>query len=83
MRLRDTTPTAHRTQLEVYRRMSAAERLALGLKLSADLQRVAADGVRFRHPEYDARTLEYSVRRLRLGVRAFSEAYPREPLVAP
>lgn len=83
MRPRDTTPTAYRTQLEIYRQMSASERLALGLRLSADLQRVVADGVRFRHPEYDTRMLEYSVRRLRLGTRSFGEAYPREPLVAP
>ena len=47
MRPNDTTPDAHRIQIEIYRRMSADDRLALALRVSEDLQSVTADGNAF------------------------------------
>lgn len=83
MRPSDTTVAAHRAQLEIYRRMGADSRLALGLQMSDELQRVAADGIRLRHPEYDSELLWAALLQQRLGIDTFRIVYPDRPIVAP
>ena len=83
MRPRDTSRAAHRAQLEVYRRMDSTERLALALQLSDDLRAVLADGVRIRHPEYDAESVRSAVLRLSLGDKLFRTAFPVKNPVTP
>ncbi len=81
MRPRDTSPEAHRVQLEVLRRMSENERILLALSACDEARELARCGIRARHPEYDDRTVERALRRLLLGDELFRQAYPREPLV--
>ena len=83
MRPSDTTVAAHRAQLEIYRRMGADARLALGLQMSDDLQQVAVDGIRLRHPEYDRESLQAALLQQRLGAEIFRVVYPGRPIVAP
>ena len=83
MRPSDTTAPAHQAQLEIYRRMGADARLALGLQMSDELQQVAADGIRLRHPGYDAEMLWAALVRQRLGLEIFRIVYPGRPVVAP
>jgi hypothetical protein len=72
----DTSLEAARVQLEVYRRMPGARRLELAIAMCNTLRRVAADGVRFRHPEYDDDKVILAVARLTLGDALFRRAYP-------
>lgn len=78
---RDTSPEAHRVQLEILRRMSDGERMLLGLSASDEARELARSGIRARHPDYDARSVECAVRRLLLGDDLYRLAYPGEPLV--
>jgi hypothetical protein len=79
----DTSPEAHRIQLDVLRRMSDAERMRLALEASDDARELACSGIRARHPDYDASAVEHAVRRLLLGDELYRLAYPGEPLVDP
>jgi len=46
----DTTAAAERLQFEVWRRMTATEKLAAFEELQATAQRLAEAGIRMRHP---------------------------------
>jgi len=63
--------------------MNTDSRLALGLQMSDELQQVAADGIRLRHPEYDPELLHAALLQQRLGIEIFRIAYPGRPIVAP
>ena len=52
---RDTTPDAHRVQIEVLRRMGPARRARLSLSMSEDARHLALEGIAKRRPELDAR----------------------------
>lgn len=56
MRSRDTTPEAHAFQLAVYRRMTPRQRFDATVDLADTARRLSLDGIRARHPEYDALT---------------------------
>lgn len=79
----DTTPDAARVQLEVYRRMSGAQRLAIAIQLSADTRSLTLAGIRHRHPDYDEATARLALFRVLLGDELFRRVYPALPLVAP
>jgi hypothetical protein len=72
----DTTPEAAAVQLEVFRRMSDDRRLQLALQMSNTLRRLAADGVRERHPDYSEDQVRLAVIRLTAGEELFRQAFP-------
>jgi hypothetical protein len=72
----DTTPEAAKVQLEIYRRMPPSRRLELALALSDTVRRVAAAGVRQRHPAYSDEQVRLAVLRLTLGDELFGQAFP-------
>ncbi len=72
----DTSEEAARVQLAVFRRMSPEKRLKLAFQMTADLRRRLAEGVRQRHPEYDAHQIQLAVIRLTLGEELFRTVYP-------
>ncbi|HTJ46694.1 MAG TPA: hypothetical protein VL463_31525 [Kofleriaceae bacterium] len=82
-RPRDTTADAERVQRAVFRRMSAADRVAQAFVLSEAAREMARDGIRARHPEYSAEEIELALRRLVLGDDLVRRAWPDRPLVAP
>jgi len=72
----DTTPEAWAVQMEIYRRMTPQRRSELAAELSDNMRRVAAEGVRKRHPEYSEEEIRLAVIRLSIGEELFREAYP-------
>jgi LPS sulfotransferase NodH len=83
VRSADTSTDAHAVQVAAYRRMSPGQRVSMAVAMSEDVNAIAADGVRRRHPGYDADGVRWAVLRLRLGDEAFRQAWPDAPLVAP
>ncbi len=83
MRSRDTSPEAHRVQLEILRRSSLSERLLCALQAADEGRELVACGIRMRHPDYDERDVQRALRRLWLGDELFRAAYAGEPLLDP
>jgi hypothetical protein len=83
MRPRDTTAESHAAQLAVYRRLGAAQRANLAAAMSADVRRLARDGIRARHPDYSTEQIELALRRLLYGDDLFRRAWPGRALLAP
>lgn len=64
----DTSPEAARIQIEIYRRMSGAERLALAFEISEFAREFCLAGIRRRHPDWgEAEVRHEMVRYLSLG----------------
>ena len=72
----DTTPEAWRVQLEIFRRMSALQRLEMALELSDTVRDLAIAGVQHRHPDYSPDQVRQAVLRLMQGKEVFSMVYP-------
>jgi hypothetical protein len=79
----DTTPDAHARQIEAYRSMTPARRLAIGVDMSEEAFEVMAAGIRMRHPGYDEDEVRWALLRLRVGEDLFRQAWPAAPLLAP
>lgn len=83
MRPRDTSLAAHEAQLNCYRRMTPAARVALAVEMSEDVRAIAAAGIRARHPTYSSDEVQHALRRLLLGDDLFERAWPHAPLLPP
>jgi hypothetical protein len=64
---RDTNPEAAAVQLEIFRRMTAAERLRLALEMSESMRNVALAGLRSRRPELSEKELSRELIRVMHG----------------
>lgn len=51
----DTDPQVERVQIEIWRRMSAADKFGVVLQLNELTQELARQGIRERHPDADER----------------------------
>jgi hypothetical protein len=49
---RDTTPEAHRKQMEILRKLSPERRALISFELSNNVRQIAMDGIRKQHPEF-------------------------------
>jgi len=67
---------ADAVQLDVFRRLGPEERVRAAFEMSDETREIASEGVRSRHPEYDAERVRLAVLRLCLGEALFSRAYP-------
>jgi hypothetical protein len=72
---RDTTPEAMAKEFEILRRIGPAGRLSMAFELSDNLRSLVEAGVRYRHPQWDDRTVEREVMRLMIGDDLFRKAY--------
>jgi site-specific recombinase XerC len=63
---RDTTVEIERRQIEAWRAMSAAQKLAIVSQLSLATEELATAGIRMRHPGVSERELELRLGALRL-----------------
>lgn len=81
MRSADTSPEAHRLQIEAYRRMTPARKVELVVQMSEEVWDLAADGIRMRHPDYDPQQVSRALWRLRLGDELFRLVFPDAPLI--
>ena len=71
----DTTPEAHKKQVEILRKMSPSERAEMAFQLSDDLRRTVEAGIRHRHPKYDEQMVKKAWMKLTLGERLFREIF--------
>jgi hypothetical protein len=63
--------------------MGPEARVELMARMSEDARRIALQGIRSRHPDYDDRTARQALLRLVLGDDLVRAAWPGEALVAP
>jgi hypothetical protein len=80
---RDTSPAAHEAQMECYRRMTPAARIAAAVEMSEDVRAIAAAGIRARHPSYTPGDVRHALHRLILGDDLFRRAWPHAPILPP
>jgi hypothetical protein len=67
MTLSDTSADAATLQLDIFRRMTTAERLRMALEMSESMRGVALAGLRSRHPEMGAEELSRELLRIMYG----------------
>jgi hypothetical protein len=79
----DTTEAADAVQLEIYRRLGGAERVAIAFRLTTLVRETAMAGIRRRHPEYDEQQVRTALWRLTLGDETVSRVWPELELVEP
>jgi hypothetical protein len=79
----DTDNASFQTQLAVYRRMPASDRVALAIRMSEEARSITADGIRARHPEYDRDQVRLALLRLILGDDLFHRAFAGSPILQP
>lgn len=72
----DTTPEIEQRQVEAWRRMRPAEKLALVLQMSANVRQLALAGVRRRHPGASEREQQLRLAQVILGDELARAAYP-------
>jgi len=83
MRAQDTSPAARDLQRRLYRAMTASERGELALRMSDDVRRIAAEGIRQRHPEYSEHEVRRALLALLYGADAAARVWPRLPVPRP
>jgi hypothetical protein len=83
MRAHDTSREAHEVQMRLYRAMTGAQRSELALRMSDDLRRVAAEGIRMRHPDYTETDVRRALVALLYGADAAAKVWPGSPVPPP
>jgi len=83
MRARDTSQEAHELQVRLYRAMGADKRSELALRMSDDIRRMAAEGIKLRHPDYSEHDVRRALVALLYGVKAATNVWPGERVPAP
>ena len=73
--LTDTSPDALAVQIELYRRMTPAEKADRLRALTLAVNTLALAGLRQRHPKADERELQLRLAVLRLGEELVARAY--------
>jgi hypothetical protein len=79
----DTAEDAYAVQLEAYRRLGGAERVAIVFRLNALVRQMAIAGIRTRHPNYDDAQVRMALQRLMFGDAVVRSAFPDGELVDP
>jgi len=79
----DTDDAADAVQLDLYRRMSGAERLSIAFRLTALARETAMGGIRDRHPGYSDAQVRMAWARLTLGDDIVRAVWPDRDLVDP
>jgi hypothetical protein len=83
MRARDTSEKAHALQVRLYRAMTPEQCSELALRMSDDIRRIAAEGIKERHPTYSERDVRRALVALLYGKDAASKIWPGEPVPSP
>lgn len=79
----DTDAAAHAAQMQAYRRMGPEARVRIAFEMSDDVRRIALEGIRARHPEYDDERARRALFRLMLGEDLTKAIWPDAAPVAP
>ena len=79
----DTSAEAERVQIEVFQRMSPANRLQAASALYRMSRSLMETGVRMRHPDYNKEQVRLALIRLTLPDELFLAAYPHARDIIP
>lgn len=79
----DTSPDAHEAQIQAYRRMGGAGRVAVMFRLSESARGWSIAGIRRRHPHYDDFQLRLALARMTLGDDVVRQVWPDCELLDP
>jgi hypothetical protein len=79
----DTSTDAYDAQIEAYRRMGGAGRLAAMFRLNDLARKIAMAGIRSRHGDYDDEQVRLAFARLVLGDELVLRVWPGRDLVEP
>jgi len=80
----DTDPAFAERQRAWWRALSPGERLERGARLCASARQLMRAGIRARHPDYDAESVELALLRMILADdELFRAARPDAPLLSP
>lgn len=79
----DTSEEADRVQFEIWRNMSADQKLRLVFEWSDAIRLTFEAGIRDRHPGYTPDDVRKARIRHELGDELFQRAYPGEALLQP
>jgi hypothetical protein len=83
MRPFDTSKDAHELQMRLYRSMTDAQRSELALRMSDDLRRIAAEGIKHRHPDYSEGDVRRALVALFYGAEAAAKVWPGSAVPSP
>ena len=76
MPVSDTTPAAEALQLQIYRRMSAAQKLLLGFEMSEFARELQRAGIRQRHPDWSDAQVDRELLRLAFSPQPLPAGLP-------
>jgi hypothetical protein len=76
MRPHDTSQDAYEIQLRGYRQMSPAHKSELVAELSETVRELAREGIRQRHPDYDAADVDRALVALLYGADVVRRLFP-------
>jgi hypothetical protein len=79
-RVSDTSADARRVQLEILRRMTGPDRVALAFEMSDEVRSLSEAGIRHRHPDWADAKVHAALLSILLG-RDVAEKVLRERLV--
>ena len=74
----DTTREARAVHCRALRSLGMAGRIAMTFELSDNMRATVADGVHYRHPDWDEQAVEREVLRLMIGDDLFREAFGKD-----
>ena len=80
---KDTDPEAYDVQIRAYRRMGGIGRTAVMFRLTEMARKIAAAGIRERHPDYDEEHVRTALFRLRFGDELARQIFPDRELPDP
>lgn len=64
MVIRDTSPKARQTQLEIHRAMSGEQRILIALEMSLFARELARGRIRSEHPDWDEQRVQRELLRI-------------------
>lgn len=64
MVIRDTSPKARQTQLEIHRAMSGEQRILIALEMSLFARELARERIRSEHPDWDEQRVQRELLRI-------------------
>jgi hypothetical protein len=76
--LNDTSPSMEAVRLDILRRMTPSERLALALEASLWLRELSLAGIRMRHPHATPEEVDREYARIVLPRPLYQRLYPQE-----
>jgi len=69
----DTTPEAHRKQIEILRKMSPEQRAITSLELSDNVRQIAMAGIKKQHPDFTDTQIRRELLRRLVGDKLFQK----------